>query len=418
MDFPIDQLMSGDVAKAIGKYLGLVEDLDSKINKLIESEYKAGMSSLEQAMHSATEKESLLREARNRFNKAIHLEKKTKLALSYMGLALCHQQLGDQKNAETALRKIVEIPVGGLLGSIFSDKKLVELQESVYQHFGERSPQFIQQKWEESKQKYLEKVSSQVQLAKFSQQQLRELLIKQQVFRVELEKEYEQDSQKIKNTIVESARTMSEQINNKKSISFSEVEDLVDKNRTTRLESLQILQKGLSEHLHERKIQLYQTLENTRNIRIEFDDIFQTHSQSASVFNQMGILWRSLSDNDLPSTDDVLHSITKNYAKDVVQLIEEELLAELARAIAYKRRIIRTYKWFEEMMLKEQEAFVQIFKNKAQEKDFSATTKEEMEHLIDNYRTLLDELTYLQSMFEGSMKEMKEIVRELNDHLK
>lgn len=142
----LTSLFNSDLAKAIGKYLGIVEDIDGKINKLIESEYKAGISSLEQAMHSQKEQESLLREARSRLNKAVHLEKGAKLAMAYLGLAMCHEKLGDEGNAKLALKKITEIP-SSLLGAFFKDNKIEQIQQQVYTYLGERSPQEVDTLW-------------------------------------------------------------------------------------------------------------------------------------------------------------------------------------------------------------------------------------------------------------------------------
>lgn len=60
-----------------------------------------------------TERSSLLREARSRFNKAASLEENERLALCYLGLTLCHKNLGDNANFLEALRSIVNIELKG-----------------------------------------------------------------------------------------------------------------------------------------------------------------------------------------------------------------------------------------------------------------------------------------------------------------
>lgn len=95
--------------KTLAGYLGLFETLDIKIDKLAASELEAGIRALEQACNSEKETESLLREARSRFNKAISLEKNEKLAMAYFGLGLCHYYLGDIKNCTTSFDAIKEV---------------------------------------------------------------------------------------------------------------------------------------------------------------------------------------------------------------------------------------------------------------------------------------------------------------------
>ncbi len=94
------------LAKEIAGYLGLIETLNVKIDRLSKSELEAAIRSLEQANNSKNEKESLLREARNRFNQAISLEDNEKLVLAYIGLSICHKNLGDKDNFFEALRAV------------------------------------------------------------------------------------------------------------------------------------------------------------------------------------------------------------------------------------------------------------------------------------------------------------------------
>ncbi len=98
-----------NIAKQLAGYLGIIETMDAKLDRLAGAEFEAAICSLEQAATSQTERDSLLREARSRFNKAISLENNERLALSYIGLALCHFQLGDDYNGREALRAISNI---------------------------------------------------------------------------------------------------------------------------------------------------------------------------------------------------------------------------------------------------------------------------------------------------------------------
>lgn len=101
----------GKGSKAIGSYLGLVDSLEIKIKKLIQSELNSGIMALRQAQNSDAETESLLREARSRFNKAIYLEKEERLVAAYLGLALCHYQLKDINNAANTLKEFSQTKI-------------------------------------------------------------------------------------------------------------------------------------------------------------------------------------------------------------------------------------------------------------------------------------------------------------------
>ena len=109
---------STTLAKSIGEYLGIIESVSKKIDRLAQSEFEAGMRALEQAARANKEQKSLLREARNRFNKAISLEKSERLALSYLGLALCHYYLQDYENCNLALQDILAVRIDGLVMSL------------------------------------------------------------------------------------------------------------------------------------------------------------------------------------------------------------------------------------------------------------------------------------------------------------
>lgn len=104
MDASLGLLIEGvSLAKSLAELLGILESIDSKVDRLIESELKTGMLELQQAVHSDTEGTELVRSARGRFNKAITLETGHKRCLSYIGLAVCHSYLNDLTNARNAL---------------------------------------------------------------------------------------------------------------------------------------------------------------------------------------------------------------------------------------------------------------------------------------------------------------------------
>jgi len=95
---------------SVAKYTGIIQDhLELKIEQLAGSELEAGLRALQQAANSEHEHQSLLREARGRFNKAISLEKDYRLAAAHLGLALCHAGLGEAVNAAQAISDLVQV---------------------------------------------------------------------------------------------------------------------------------------------------------------------------------------------------------------------------------------------------------------------------------------------------------------------
>ncbi len=101
----------GKGSKAIGNYFGIIDSLEIKIGKLINSELDAALRAMRQASNSDRETQALLREARSKLNKAIYLEKEERLVLAYLGLALCHYQLGDINNSQQTLIEFSELEI-------------------------------------------------------------------------------------------------------------------------------------------------------------------------------------------------------------------------------------------------------------------------------------------------------------------
>lgn len=99
------------LVQSIAEYVGIIESISGKLDRITQSEFNAGMNALNQASKSDSEQYSLLREARNRFNKAVSLEKNERLAFSYLGLALCHYHLNDYINAKEALQEILKVEI-------------------------------------------------------------------------------------------------------------------------------------------------------------------------------------------------------------------------------------------------------------------------------------------------------------------
>ena len=101
----------GKGTKAIGNYFGIIDSLEIKIGKLVDSELDAALRAMRQASNSTNEAQTLLREARSKLNKAVHLEKEERLVSAYLGLALCHYQLGDVNNSQQTLIEFSELEI-------------------------------------------------------------------------------------------------------------------------------------------------------------------------------------------------------------------------------------------------------------------------------------------------------------------
>ena len=106
------------LARSIAEFSGLIETIGTKIDRLANAEFEAGFRALEQASVSSSEKDSLLREARYRFNKAISFEKEERLFLCHVGLAICHKELADQSNFKISLLRACEIQIHSVIEGI------------------------------------------------------------------------------------------------------------------------------------------------------------------------------------------------------------------------------------------------------------------------------------------------------------
>ena len=108
------------LARSIAEFAGLIETIGTKIDRLAKAEFEAGFRALEQAAISSSEKDSLLREARYRFNKAISLEKEERLFLCHVGLAICHKELCDSSNFKLSLLQACEVQIYSAIQKVFN----------------------------------------------------------------------------------------------------------------------------------------------------------------------------------------------------------------------------------------------------------------------------------------------------------
>ncbi|MBK1642852.1 hypothetical protein CKO12_13430 [Chromatium okenii] len=92
--------------KAITGYLGIIESTDKKLDKLLQSDYNAGIKCLQEALITGNQRDFLLKEAWRRFHTALTHETAERKALAYVGLALCQEHLGETRLATATLTEL------------------------------------------------------------------------------------------------------------------------------------------------------------------------------------------------------------------------------------------------------------------------------------------------------------------------
>jgi hypothetical protein len=97
------------VARSLAEFAGVLDSIETKLDRLVQSELNAGLRGLEQAARATAEQGSLLREARGCFNRAVSLEVGYRRGVALLGLSFCHHWLGDRPNCTSALEEILEI---------------------------------------------------------------------------------------------------------------------------------------------------------------------------------------------------------------------------------------------------------------------------------------------------------------------
>ena len=94
------------LVKAIGGLLGIVESIDGKFEKLLSSDFNAGIRHLEELKLAKKEHDFLLKQAWSRFSIAVTHEEGERKALSYLALSFCQYRLGE---IEVALKTLSEL---------------------------------------------------------------------------------------------------------------------------------------------------------------------------------------------------------------------------------------------------------------------------------------------------------------------
>jgi|CXWL01.1.fsa_nt_gi tetratricopeptide (TPR) repeat protein len=125
----IGTIVSGvGLARSFAELMGLIETLQGKIDRLSQSELAAGLRNLDQACSSKAEAESLIREARSCFNKAIGLESGYRQGIAYLGLSLCHSYLDDHQNSIQAMRELLRLAPRPALSQEWYARNIVDWQ--------------------------------------------------------------------------------------------------------------------------------------------------------------------------------------------------------------------------------------------------------------------------------------------------
>jgi tetratricopeptide (TPR) repeat protein len=97
-----------DIAKSIAEYFELIDSANAKIDRLAKSELDAGLRALRQSQNSIGQRESLLKDSRSHFNKAISLEKNSRKTIAILGNSICHYHLKDYTNSRDILEEILK----------------------------------------------------------------------------------------------------------------------------------------------------------------------------------------------------------------------------------------------------------------------------------------------------------------------
>jgi hypothetical protein len=117
---PVSLLLAAPAGiEMIGEYLGIIESMDAKFERLIDADLKTAVALFEQAKASPTKSAELIHSARIYYTRAAEIQsdsmdedRRHKRAIALLGLFACCKVEQDNANAERALRKISEIPAG------------------------------------------------------------------------------------------------------------------------------------------------------------------------------------------------------------------------------------------------------------------------------------------------------------------
>lgn len=147
---PVSALLTATSAvKLVAEYVGFVESLSSKVDRLLDADLKTAVSLLEQAKASPAKAGYLVKDARIYFTRAASVEadsldeaRRHKRAVALLGLWACCEAVDDTANAVIALKTIDSIseapsrvlvvkysntPVKLVIGELFQVHGLLQL---------------------------------------------------------------------------------------------------------------------------------------------------------------------------------------------------------------------------------------------------------------------------------------------------
>jgi hypothetical protein len=137
-------LEAPDAVKLIGEYLGLIESLNSKVERLLDADHKTAVSLLEQAKTNPEKAGNLVQDARIYFTRAAAIQsdsteesRRHKRALALLGLWACCRHTGDESNAAMTMQEIAGISVTPSIGLLARYRLQTRLSGSVVPSFAD-----------------------------------------------------------------------------------------------------------------------------------------------------------------------------------------------------------------------------------------------------------------------------------------
>ncbi len=96
-----------NLSKKILEFIGILQSIDSKLNKLIQCELSSGIDTLNMAARASSEesRNKFLWNALDRFISAKQLEEHERLCIAFLGIIFCLNCLGERENSIYNLRE-------------------------------------------------------------------------------------------------------------------------------------------------------------------------------------------------------------------------------------------------------------------------------------------------------------------------
>ena len=99
-----------NLSSSIAGYLGLIENVNSNVKKLLHQSFVSAVQNLNYATTASGQNQmEYIRRARDLFIDAISVEKNENLISSYVGLAMCQHLLGDFHNSSMTIERIKDV---------------------------------------------------------------------------------------------------------------------------------------------------------------------------------------------------------------------------------------------------------------------------------------------------------------------